>query len=417
MKNKAALLGGEKAVSLNYNILRELPGNKETEAVIKALKEGNLSAHRVSETIDSLEKKFSDYHNSKFALTFNSCTSALFASMLAIGLKKDDELIVPAYGYHSAVHPILYTGAKPVFCDVEENTLSINPCKIESYINERTKGIVNINMWGIPGNLNKLREIADKYHLSLIEDAARGLGGMVNGKKIGSIGDIGCFSFSTGKVISAGEGGIIVTNNEELYDRSLSVGHPVFRNPLNPKYNCFSDTAMGVKHNIHPLSVCMANEAFDNLEKRVLQNNENYGSFTNMLNQFPFIETLKLDKKDKRGAWSGMAFFYKESELGLKTNTFIEALNAEGCRIKQEYDSNVLFNNSALRNADLFFKDRKFKNSEECYPIAEKIRKNLLIVENLCSYSMPTHNFSEEYSKAIKKIADNVTEIRGFKNE
>jgi len=324
--------------------------------------------------------------------------------MFAIGLRPGDELIVPAYGYHAAVHPILYTGAIPVFCDVEPTSFSLDTEQVVARITDRTRGIVDINMWGIPGDLRRLREIADAHDLYLIEDASRGLGGTVGDNAIGSIGHIGCFSFSTGKVISASEGGILVTDDDVLYSRALSIGHPVFREPADRQYVAFSDTALGVKHNIHPLSVCIASAKLKELQKRSLQCGENYASFLRALDGLPFLRTMKTKPADRRGAWSGIAFSYDSRALGLSTQLFAEALRAEGCRVKMEYESNILYRGNALRNAHLFFETPTI-GPPGPFPVTETIGKELLVAEGVVSYSIPIDELADAYGHAVEKVA------------
>tara|TARA_Y100000310_G_scaffold334034_1_gene412830 strand:- start:38 stop:1294 length:1257 start_codon:yes stop_codon:yes gene_type:complete len=407
------ILGGEKTIKLDYSLLRPIPSEREVESVLDNLGRGNLTLNSISEEVESLEEKFRTYHNMDFAIPFNSCTSALFSAHFASGFSEGDEVIVPSYGYPTGVLSLAYTGAKLIFCDVERSSLSIDPEKLEELINDKTKGIVAINMWGIPGKLDALRKIRDDYGLIMIEDNARGIGGTVSGDKSGTFGDVSCFSFSTGKAISAGEGGMMLTSSEEIYLRSLALGHPGMRYLSDTPYSQFMDTAMGVKHRIHPISVLIANIAFDELERKVEQSNANFTQFSEMFDEFDFIEILGYGSSDyRRGGWSGLAFFYDPSVLGLSVESFTKTLNAEGIRVRKEFESNVLYDLDNFRDSDrLINRKVSFGNGHQ-YPITEAIRNRLLVSDGLCNYDYPAEEFVGGYRKAIEIVRDNVIKLR-----
>ncbi len=166
------------------------------------------------------EREFATYQNSKFALATSSCTGAIHLALLALGVKEGDEVIVPEITWIATVEPILYIGAKPVFVDVLPNTWCIDPSKIEEAISPKTKVIIPVHVYGNLCEMDAIMQIATKNSLVVLEDAAEALGSEYNGKKAGSIGDAGVFSFHGTKTISSGEGGMLVTNREDVLERA-----------------------------------------------------------------------------------------------------------------------------------------------------------------------------------------------------
>ncbi len=170
--------------------------------------------------IKAFEGKFSRYCHSKYGITTTSGTTALHLAFAVAGISKGDEVIMPSFTIASTAFAAIYCGAKPVFVDSEPDTWNIDPKKIEVKITKRTKAIVPVHMYGHPCDMTAIMRIARKHKLIVIEDAAEVHGAEYKGKKVGGIGDIGCFSFYGNKIITCGEGGMIVTNSKKLADRS-----------------------------------------------------------------------------------------------------------------------------------------------------------------------------------------------------
>ncbi|NMB64649.1 MAG: DegT/DnrJ/EryC1/StrS family aminotransferase [Spirochaetes bacterium] len=170
--------------------------------------------------VNEFEKKFSEYINIKYATSVCNGTVALHLAMIALGIGPDDEVIVPTLTYIASVNSIAYTGAKPVFVDSLEDTWQIDPEDIKRKITNKTKAIMVVHLYGHPCDMDKIMSIANEYDLFVIEDCAEALGSYYKGKHVGTFGDISTFSFFGNKTITTGEGGMVVTNDETLYDRS-----------------------------------------------------------------------------------------------------------------------------------------------------------------------------------------------------
>ena len=169
--------------------------------------------------IEKFEGMVADRVGKKYAAAFNSGTSALHAILLAYGIKKGDEVIVPSFTFIATANSVLFVGANPIFADIERETYGLDPKNVEKKITSRTKAIMPIHYGGSSCRINELKEIAEDHKLLLIEDAAESLGAKVDGKPVGSFGDSTMFSFCGNKVITTGEGGMIVTDQRDIYDK------------------------------------------------------------------------------------------------------------------------------------------------------------------------------------------------------
>jgi dTDP-4-amino-4,6-dideoxygalactose transaminase len=169
--------------------------------------------------VQEFEEKFAAYVGSRYAVAVSSCTTALHLAMIVAGIKAGNEVICPSMSYIATSNSILYTGALPVFADVNPRTYNIDAAQIEKLITDRTKAILIVHQMGLPADIDAFKLLCDKYHLILIEDAACAVGSMYKGKKIGSHSDLVCFSFHPRKVITTGDGGMITTSRKELHDR------------------------------------------------------------------------------------------------------------------------------------------------------------------------------------------------------
>ncbi|MDZ7262138.1 MAG: DegT/DnrJ/EryC1/StrS family aminotransferase [candidate division KSB1 bacterium] len=192
-------------------------GQNEIAAVLKVLKSKWLTMGNVTE---EFEKQFANYLEVKYAFAVASGTAALHIAHQVLGLTKGDEVICPSLTFVATANSILYTGATPILADITSpGDLNMSPESVLEQITSRTKAITVVQCGGYPCNMDRIMEIAKRYHLYVIEDAAHAPGAEYTGKKIGTIGDIGCFSFFSNKNMTTGEGGMIVTNNGQLAEK------------------------------------------------------------------------------------------------------------------------------------------------------------------------------------------------------
>lgn len=192
----------------------------DIRAVVDVLKTRWLS---LGPKLGEFEKKFADYVGTKYAVAVNSGTSALHLAVKALGIGPGDEVIVTPFSFVASANCVLFEGATPVFVDIEPETFNIDPKKIEEKITPRTKAIIPVDVFGRPSDKEAIMRIAKKHKLKIIEDSAEALGAEYKGKKVGTFGDCAIFAFYPNKQMTTGEGGVLVTNNKEIYDLCISL--------------------------------------------------------------------------------------------------------------------------------------------------------------------------------------------------
>jgi len=170
--------------------------------------------------LDRFEEAIANYTNTKYAIATSSCTGALHLSMAALSIERGDEVIVPETTWVSTAMCVCYVGAKPVFVDVEKDTWCIDPDKFKSAITPRTKAVIPVHMYGHPAEMDSISKIAKEHGISVIEDAAPGIGSLYFQRPVGSLGDAATFSFQGAKPLVTGEGGAFVTNDKKIYDKA-----------------------------------------------------------------------------------------------------------------------------------------------------------------------------------------------------
>ena len=192
-------------------------GKEELENVIECVKSGWVSSK--GPFIEEFEKNFSNYLNVKHGIATSNGTAALHLALAALGIKKGDRVLVPSLTFVAVANAVRYTGAEPVFVDSHPDYWCIDPSKIEEKIDSRTKAIIAVHLYGHPCDMGEIMRIAQDRGLQVIEDCAEAHGAEYNGRKVGSYGIISCFSFYGNKIITTGEGGMCLTNNEDLANR------------------------------------------------------------------------------------------------------------------------------------------------------------------------------------------------------
>lgn len=171
--------------------------------------------------IEEFEESFAKKYGAKYAVAVSNGTTALQLALVAAGVGKGDEVLVPDFTFISSANSVVHAGAKPVFVDIEKTTWNIDPKDIEKKISKRTKAIMPVHLYGHPANMREIMRIAKKYGLRVIEDCAESQGAMIGKSYVGSIGDVGCFSFFGNKIITTGEGGMCLTSSKKLFEQMV----------------------------------------------------------------------------------------------------------------------------------------------------------------------------------------------------
>jgi len=194
--------------------------DKEIQAVLNVLKSPNLS---LGPKLTEFEQAFANYIGRKHAVAVNSGTSGLFLCMLALGIGPGDEVITTPFTFIASATSIMMVGAKPVFVDIDPENLNIDPARIEKAITPKTKAVLPVEVFGNPAGFDRISQIASSHDLPVVEDSCEALGSTLNGKKVGNFGIMSNFAFYPNKQITTGEGGIILTDDQQLADRCVSL--------------------------------------------------------------------------------------------------------------------------------------------------------------------------------------------------
>lgn len=232
---------------------------KEIAYVTDAVSSGWVSS--IGSYIEKFEKSFAEFCGVKYALTTSNGTTALHLALLSLGVGEGDEVIVPDLTFIATANAVTYVGAIPVMVDVDADTLCIDPSAIVRAITPRTKAIIPVHLYGHPAAMNEISEIARKHGLAVIEDAAEAHGAMLGERKVGSFGDCGVFSFYGNKIITSGEGGMITTDNEEIYLKCKRLRD----HAMNPKKRYWHDE-VGYNYRITNLQAALGLAQLERIE-------------------------------------------------------------------------------------------------------------------------------------------------------
>jgi perosamine synthetase len=206
----------DKMIPVNMPLI----GDEEIEAVIKVLKSGILTGRvRSGPWVKQLEDGFAEFVKAKYAYAVNSGTAALHLSLMAANVGVGDEVIVPSFSFIATAEAVALVGAKPVFVDVKPDTYNIDPEKVEKAVTKKTRAIIPVDLYGLPADMEPIREIADGQDLVIVEDAAQAHGAAYETKPCGSYADLACWSFYASKNMTTGEGGMITTNKREYAEK------------------------------------------------------------------------------------------------------------------------------------------------------------------------------------------------------
>lgn len=320
-----------------------LNGN-ERKYILEVLNANWISSGK--KTLD-LERKFAEYIGVKYAVACSSGTVAIHLALSALGIGPGDEVIIPDFNIICSARMTLLTGAKPVFVDVDKNWC-IDPDKIEEKINNRTRVILPVHMYGNPSNMDKIMYIARKHNLFVIEDACAAYGAEVNDKKVGSIGDIGCFSLYASKTVMSGEGGIVVTKNKKVAGIVSSL-----RNQGFGLENRFKHKRLGFNYRITDLQSAVGLAQLECIEEKVRRKREIAAIYQELLKGVDDIEFQKDPSYGKSGFW--MYGILLKNSFGRTTKEVKTLLALKG--IGSEY----FFTSMSLQK--IFVKgDNRFKN-------------------------------------------------------
>jgi perosamine synthetase len=331
-----AILGGQPSWSKNR--WPEWPvWNPETDeaGVLEALRSGVWSR---AGKVKQFEKEWADMLGAKRCLAVVNGTNALEIALAQLNVEEGDEVIVPPYTFIATISSVLANGAMPVFVDVDPETFQIDPDKIESKITSRTKAILPVHLAGLPADMDRINAIAKKHNLVVIEDACQAHLAEINHKKVGTLSDAGCFSFQNSKNLPIGEGGAILSDNDDFMDRCYSYHN--YGLSYGTMIGSVGKGAVisGTKLRFSEYQAAIGLAQLKRLEAQTTTRSENASYLRSQIKEIPGIEPYKLYDNVTRAAFHLFPFRFKQEEFkGLTRGEFLGALSAEGIPMSSGY--------------------------------------------------------------------------------
>ena len=327
-----ALLGGKKAKGKAFPVWPCY--DKNEEQALKEVLESRVWWRTPGTRTLEFERAFAKFQAARHGIAVTNGTAALEVTMAAVGITAGDEVIVPDFTFVATASAVLSANALPVMVDVDPATYCINPDLVEEAITPRTKAIVAVHMGGHPADLDRLRQIASRQRLALIEDSAHAHASEWRGQRVGTFGVAGTFSFQASKLMTAGEGGMIISNNDKFERQARSV-HDCGRMPGEWFYSHF---IYGSNYRLSEWQGAVLNVQLNRLDQQTRLRHQNSCLLDRLLCEIPGITPQKLDERCTRNGHYAYIFHVNKKQFAnISTDRFIEAMNAEGIPNQASY--------------------------------------------------------------------------------
>jgi dTDP-4-amino-4,6-dideoxygalactose transaminase len=333
---RLAINGGEKCVPQPAAIKWPIVDERDVEHVAEVVRAGRGGWCRLGlddGEVSCFEREWADFQDARHCLAVNNGTVAIECALKGLGLKPGDEVIVPAITFVATASGVLMARGVPVFADCLCETCQIDPEDVERKITERTRGIALVHYAGYPADLTRLKEVADRHGLFILEDCAHAQGSAWEGRRVGAIGDVGTFSFQGSKSLTCGEGGAIVTDREDVYEACWAYHH-IGRTLGSEKYH---HETVGPNLRLSELQGALLRTQLEKLPGQNKTRNANAAKLSAGLAEIPGVEPLK---KDPRITDRGYYFYvmrFDEDVWGVSKRTFVRAFGAEGVSMSSGY--------------------------------------------------------------------------------
>ena len=334
MNEKPALLGGKKAVTLPQEDMFTWPivTKQHEEAVLRVLRAGQMSG---LETTQQFERKYAQMLGREYALAYHNGTAAILGALYGLGVGVGDEVVAPSLTYWASVASVYNLGATVMFADVGPDTICLDPEDVERRIGPRTKAMIIVHYAGMPADMDPLVEIAARHHLRILEDCSHAHGALYKGRQVGTFGDAAAFSLMTGKSLPVGEGGILFTDDREVFERAVLFGHYARHNQITlESLRPFAGLPCGgFKHRMHQLSAAFGLVQLELFPQQMAEIDRAMNHFCDLLEDTPGIKPMRPAKGsgNTKGGWYYPHFKYAREELGgLSLQHFAKAVQAEG---------------------------------------------------------------------------------------
>lgn len=409
MIEKLALEGGKPVRRRKFPEYHAIVDDGEVRAVTKVLKSG---VWRRGPVVAQYERDLEKHFGVKHALAVSDGTAALHVAMAALGLGPGDEIITTPYTFIASASAALYQNAVPVFADIDSASYNLDPHEVEKGITKRTKGIVVVHLAGHPAEMDAFREIAQKHSLWIIEDAAQASGALYKGKLAGTIGDVGTFSTVDGKIMSTGEGGFCLTNDDELAQKMGSI-HNFFRQHATSNIHEFY--GIGYNYRMTEFQAAIGREQLKKLDRMVKTRRRNAAYLTKHLRGIAGVKPPSEAPSVSHGFYY-YALRIDTKVLGVSREQFERALNAEGIPISPSRSTPL------LPNTELFSKKLGYGGTNcpfscphrtdiidyeaQRFPIAEAVHKEVFWLTDALPVLL--RRDLDDMIAAVEKVASNL---------
>jgi len=411
-----AILGGQKIHTKDWPVWPQWKSSYD-ESLLKVMKSGIWSR---AEIVTEFEKKWAETIGVKRCLSVVNGTSALVTAVVQNDIGAGDEVIVTPYTWISTVQSVLLAGAMPVFADIDPETYQIDPEKIRAKITPRTRAIIPVHILGMPADMEKIMAIAKEHNLIVIEDACQAWLAEINHKKVGTFGNCGCFSFQNSKHLPLGEGGAVVSDNEEFIDRCYSYHNVGFPYGTVIGGVGAGSVMLGTKLRLTEYQAAIGLAQLGVLDEQTTLRNENAKYLRNKIKGIPGIKPYRLYNNVTRAAFHMFCFRYDEKEFkGLSRDMFLKALRAEGIPNlsgyapylnKQPYLENAFKTKNFRKMYPAGMLDfNKFKEENECPENDKLCMESVWLQQNML---LAEKSDLDDIGNAIERIRRNAEQIK-----
>jgi len=390
---KLAILGGKpvrRKPFARYPVFDE----RELSALQEVLESGIWGGYNPK--VAEFEQVFADYHQARFGIAAANGTVTLETALAAAGINAGDEVIVPPISFIATATAVLRVGAMPVFADIDEATYNLSPERVSEAVTERTRAVIPVHFAGQPADMDALMDIAERHQLIVIEDCAHAHGAAWKGKSIGSFGDFGSFSFQASKNLTAGEGGFLTANNEELAEIARSICNQGRRTGGG----WYEHVRLGTNYRLTGWQAAILLAQFSRMPEQIERRNENARILNEQLSGMDLISTPFVDERVTRHSYYlYMLRLNLDRFPEITKDTFVKALTAEGIPCSAGYPR-PLYKNQV-------FNDYKYIRND-C-PEAERMCSDSFWLSHEIMLSEPDN--LNDVTSAIEKIAGSIHEL------
>jgi dTDP-4-amino-4,6-dideoxygalactose transaminase len=414
-----AACGGSKAVPSDSPDTFEWPitTSEDEEAILEVLRAGSMSG---TELTKDFEEEFAEWQGRDYALGYKSGTTSILGAMYGVGVGVGDEVIAPSVTFWATALPAMNLGATPVFADIDPETLCLDPASVRDRLSEHTAAIIVTHMSGHPADMDPLVEIADRHDVALIEDVSHAHGALYDGEKVGNIGDVGAMSLMSEKSFPVGEGGILVTDDREIYERAIALGHYARHDELqDPELQRFSGLPFGgFKHRMNQFSAALGRVQLRQYDERMHEVQDAHHYFWDLLEDVDGVDAHRTTAEDcTMGGWYAPKGLYDpEAFDGLSVERFAEAVRAEGSKCdpgcRQALHLHPLLNDADVyghgKPTRIAHTGRDVREPEGRLPVAEGIQERVFMMPQ---FKKAHRTVIEHHADAYRKVAENYEQL------